>query len=234
MNEDNQYIPGIYNYCDYDCDHCAFTSQCFLKAHEKEFLEEAEQRKESGEEEWEELEFHEEERWLGDSSWEDQDDDEETLFKERDEEKVKEIVKPAREIFKIGHSILKSLGGKKHLPGSIQDALDKVGWNHALIEVKYRRALYGLPEKEDEEIDELVYWGLMDSENTFLAMQGFLWNMRMACTHIGNHLKEYKKQTKRIIELCNIIQKRIDNEYLPLVRNIIRRNRDRFEGDDIE
>lgn len=222
-----EFKEGIYNYCDYICEKCAYTDKCYLywsERHPDEAKKDLEKASDRMEEVFGEEVFEVDEDW--------QESFEEKQKREQEEERSKRIIAPAKEIIDIAHPMLKELSPDYNESSErLRDAVDKIATNYMLISAKYYRAVHNLPENADEMIDEIDYWGLTDSENTFLAMKGFIWNLKDGCRLLVSELPEYEKKCKNIIELADLIFNRIESEHLPLVQKLIRKNRDRFESD---
>ena len=166
------------------------------------------------------------------------DDLDETEFEEDyptlDEESLEKVMTLAKNITNSAHLLLNKLGNEDEVKHSkaVEDAIDLVASNFALIQVKYHRGIHNLPPNEDVNISMGDYFGLVDSENTLLALKGFIWNMQSGCRIIKSHYSEFSTLCKRISKLCKVLFERIEPDHLPLVQSIITKNKSRFDNDE--
>jgi len=228
MSDRPDFISGIYNYCDYICKNCVNTDKCYLywsERHPEEAEKDFDKTTERIIEEFGEDVFEIDEEW--------EEPYEEKLKREQERERSMEIIKPAEEIYRIALPLLREIGDNVDPDDkSLDTALDNIASNCALISAKYYRAVHGMPEYPKAEINMGDYYGLDDSEKTFLAMKGFIWNLKSGCTVLSEKMPEYSDKCRRLIELADLIFDRIENEHLPVVQTLIEKNRERFDEDE--
>lgn len=216
------FIEGIYNYCDYICEKCPHTQQCYLYW--------SEQNPEEARADFDKA-VDNFEKYVGDLD----DDFDKTEFEEDypilDEEALEKVMNLAKNITNSAHLLLNKLENEDEVKHSkeVEDAVDLVASNFALIKVKYHRGVHNLPLTEDVEISMGNYFSLVDSENTLLALKGFIWNMQSGCKIIKSHYSEFLTLCKRISKLCKVLFERIETDHLPLVQSIITKNKSRFD-----
>ncbi len=220
-----EFIEGIFNYCDYICEKCPHTQQCYL------FW--SEQNPEEAEADFDKA-VDNFDKYVDDFD-DDMDESElEESYPTLNEEALDKVMNPAKNLTNTAHLLLNKLeneDGEKHSK-EIDDAMDLIACNFALIQVKYHRGIHNLPLTENVEISMGDYFGLVDSENTLLALKGFIWNMQSGCKIIKSHFSEFSTLCNRINKLCRLLFERIETDHLPLAQSLITKNRNRFEEDE--
>ena len=176
MSKKEDFIPGIYNYCDRWCERCSITQHCHLFADLDKaglFADEEDEDEDDTDELFsdnirESINFFDEMEDESDFSTEDWDDEEE----DRKRENMKETVNnhPLNKVSKEygmsvhewsnnatifyeniseGSNVSDSFENKTEAVEKIKDAFEVIMWYHFLINVKIQRALLGKLEDED-------------------------------------------------------------------------------------
>ncbi|HKJ69768.1 MAG TPA: hypothetical protein VKA68_17560 [bacterium] len=214
MSERYDFISGIYNYCDYVCEKCAFTQRCYLywsENHPEEDANPLETDIEDLVDNYEEFEddFEEDEDFFAD-------------FRDTDSERrTQEIIAPSVRIVELLDPVMEELAVRTDIPAGAQQGISLVLENYLLITVKYYRAVHQTDFNENAEIDHIGMYSYMDTEMTLLALKAFNWNLRNGLNILPKYFPEYLDQFTATMELSRLIEERIDTELLPATRSIL-------------
>jgi len=219
MSEHGNFISGIYNYCDYVCETCAFTQQCYLYWSEN-----------SREEEEQSLDFE------FNSLLDNYDDshggfgiqDEDFMFEDMNEEieeqRTQEIIAPSVQIVELLDPVMEKLTEHKHLHRKARRAISLVLENYLLITVKYYRAVHLTNFDLNTEVDQVGLYSYMDTEKTLMALKGFNWNLRFGLSTLSTFYPKYSDIFAQASALSLKIEDRIDSELLPATRLILNKH----------
>jgi|GEM_PF-1767709 len=228
MGAPSRLIPGIYNYCDYVCEKCVFTHRCYLYWSEHHPDEAAEELRDLTDE------FEEE---FGDPEFEDLDDwDEMDYFARADadetEERTQEIIAPAHKIIELLDPVIDELAQYKEYSDEVREGIELVMENYILISVKYYRAVHEIDFDVHQDLNEYEVLLFEDAEKILLALKGFLWNLRMGLQILRKRFLQYADRFHRSMILSREIEERIDRDFLPAIRTILRRHSDYLDNND--
>ncbi len=211
MTDRPDFIEGIYNYCDYICEKCVNSNKCYLYWSEK-HPKEAEEDFNKASEELDKMmeDVHILEDW-------------EIPQEEKDEEKRQEKIcekrmKPVKIITSMAYKMMDKIE-EKHWESEnadLQNALDNITSNMALVSAKMYRALHGLPETVDEKPSDGFFYGY-DAENTLMALKAFLWNFKSGCHQLPAHFPEHSNTCKKLSGMIDNVLREIEEIYLPMV-----------------
>ncbi len=224
MSEQFDFISGIYNYCDYVCEKCAFTQRCYLywsEHHPEEETNPLEMDIEDLVDDYEEFEdeFEEEADFIAD-------------FRNTDaERRTQEIIAPSVRIVEILDPVMEKLAERKEIPAKAQNAISLVLENYLLITVKYYRAVHQTDFNENAEVDHIGLYSYMDTEKTLMALKGFNWNLRNGLNMLCKYFPEYFELFSETLDLSRLIEERIDTDLLPATRLILKKH-SHSQGDD--
>ncbi len=205
------FIEGIYNYCDYICEKCAYSNRCYLYWSEK-HPKEAEADFKKAADHMDEMigDIHIPEDW-------------EIPQEEKDREKAldnlcERRMKPVKILSSMAHKMVKNIDEKYWKSGDdeLKDALEKITHNMFLVSAKFYRAIHGLPETVNDKPSEGFFYGY-DAENTLMALKGFLWNFKIGCVKLPHHLPEAKETCEKLGSMIDNMSRQIDEMYLPMV-----------------
>lgn len=211
MAEKPDFIEGIYNYCDYLCEKCINTARCHLywsEQHPRKARIEFNKAAAKMDEMIGEIEVPED--WQIPPGVKAREEQLKALCKKR--------VIPANKLGQLAHKMLKSIDDCYWKTGNREqrNALDNISINHFLISAKLHRALHDVPESIDAKPGECFYG--YDSENTLLALRGFLWNFLSGCRELPKFFPEHKSTCEKLHKLARGLLYSIENEYLPMVK----------------
>jgi len=234
--ENDGFIPSIFNYCDRWCERCAFTAGCRTFAMEKELREVSEIVEKSFDQRIQDIE-----KRLGFSSpggssgksddeisydFEDaEDDDKDGLFSA---EKKSERHPVALLTLAYSHRAYRWLTAitstcRKDftrwlalgLADQIFGAIDTISWYHFFIYPKIRRAISGYLESKEDEFAEYDMNG--SAKVTLIAVDRSI----EAFTFLKRHLKSHRTEMAGLAELLTNLRRDIE-ELFPGARSFIR------------
>ncbi len=225
MSDQYKFISGIYNYCDYVCEKCAFTHRCYL--HWSEHYENGEDLSDHGYDE------------LGgdlegfDPGYQQFADPFERSNNLHSEQRTQEIIAPSVEIVELLDPVVEELAEQPDLSAPVRKALSLVMENYLLITVKYYRAVHHTDFNVDAVMDETGLYEYIDTEKTLLALKSFNWNLRYGVHLLRRYVTDHDGVFRQAVELSRKIEQRIDTELLPATRTILARHSSETDGDDI-
>lgn len=228
MSKNKKFITGIYNYCDYICEKCVFTSQCYLYWAENQAEESSTEEMDMDFEEFSEL----------DSDFEafDIDQDVEHPFDEEaedeDEERTQQIIAPSFKIIEILDPIMDQITQLEQYPDRVQQAIELVLENYLLITVKFYRAVHQTTFEASDSLDEVEIYNYVDTEKTLLALKSFNWNMRAGLHILQIYFTQHSDEFLIAMDLSRQIEKRIDDDLLPATRIILQKYAHHLDDDD--
>ena len=228
MAQNQEFIPGIYNYCDYICEKCVFTGQCYLYWSEND-PEAAAEEMEQNLADLEDFIDNEGFDVFPDLNFD------EPLADFRPphmDHQTQEIVGPAYEIIEILDPIMEKLAESTRYPSEMTDALELVLENYLLISVKYYRAVYNMNFNPDAHVSEMEIFRYMDAEKILLAVKAFLWNLRTGLSRLRSFMPGYTASFVKALQLSRDIESRIDQEFLPATRIILSNHSHYFDDED--
>ncbi|MCF7804382.1 MAG: hypothetical protein K9N46_15045 [Candidatus Marinimicrobia bacterium] len=230
MSSPQNFIPGIYNYCDYICEKCVFTNRCYLYWSEND--------PEAADEEIE-LSATDLEEFM--------DEFDENVFRNPDPADALEdfeppgryhrthgVVAPAYEIIEILDPIMENLAASNRYPEEMTKAIELVLENYLLISVKYYRAIHNISFDTGVHISEMEVFKYMDAEKILMAVKAFLWNLRSGIATLRAFMPGYNTEFTQALQLSHEIEERIDTDFLPATRIILSRHSHYFDDEDLE
>jgi len=228
MADHRKFIPGIYNYCDYICEKCVFTNQCYLYWSEND-PDAAEDEIELDASDLEDfIEEFGDQGFPGPGSF----IPPENLHERSTERRTHEIVSPAYEIIEILDPIMEKLAASERYPSAMTGAIELVLENYLLIPVKYYRATHMISFNPQATISEKDIYRYLDTEKILMAIKAFLWNLRTGLTRLRSFMPGYHGSFTKALQLSHGIEERIDSEFLPAVRIILSRHSHYLDDED--
>ncbi len=227
MSQEKKFITGIYNYCDYICEKCVFTTQCYLYWAENQ-AEENNTEMDMDFEALADLEAEYEEYEIEEEVDHPLDEEEEG----EEEERTQQIIAPSFKIIELLDPIMDDLTDIKHYPKRVQEAIELVLENYLLITVKYYRAVHQTRFEANESIDEVDIYNYVDTEKTLLALKSFNWNLRTGLNILRIYFSNHQDVFHQAMKLSRKIEKRIDVELLPATRVILQKYAHHLDDDD--
>ncbi|MBS1271474.1 MAG: hypothetical protein MAGBODY4_00605 [Candidatus Marinimicrobia bacterium] len=230
MADKQEFIPGIYNYCDYICEKCVFTNRCYLfwSENDPEAAEEEMNMDPSALEDF--IEDFGEDGLPGPGSFNPM----EELEGRSTERRTHEIVAPAYDIIEILDPIMEKLAASERYPSAMTNAIELVLENYLLIPVKYYRAAHLISFDPLADVSERDIYRYLDSEKILMAIKAFLWNLRTGLTRLRKLMPGYHGSFTKALQLSHGIEERIDAEFLPAVRFILSRHSHYLDDGDTD
>ena len=235
QQEDN-FIPGIFNYCDRWCERCTMTARCRVYAMEQEYAVADEKRETANQETyWRNLKniFAETKEMLREAAAErgididtlDLEEAGEIIEQKRRHVEEQDLMRLAEKYTKQASVFLKTqdLSAGETTDQTRLEMLQIIGWYHFFIAAKINRALYAESDyEEDADFDAFRNDGDGSIKIALIAIDRSIvaWNILLS--------EETQREIKPLIQLLETVR-RLCEEKFPNARDFLRPGFDEIE-----